>query len=209
MSTSELFDTFEANPKDVRAFDALVRALLAGEDREGLEAIYDHLPEWIEDAATSPLMRLLMQKARAVEDTELADWLPSDALDALDALRALIGDASDGVAHLHDPIGVEIGRRFVKDDEAWPHRDDGGERQPLLLPSRQSGRRVIQRHVKSHQVEGLAHARPDLFAGDAEVLATERDLIADPREHDLRVGVLQDQTGTAPRRTRWGPVEAN
>ncbi len=75
MSTSELFDTFEANPKDVRAFDALVRALIDADDREGLEAIYDHLPEWIEDAASSPLMRVLMQKARGCEDGALADWL--------------------------------------------------------------------------------------------------------------------------------------
>ena len=75
MSTSELFDTFEANPKDVRAFDALVRALLDAGDRDGLEAIYDHLPEWVEDASSSPLMRVLMQKARACEDRAVADWL--------------------------------------------------------------------------------------------------------------------------------------
>ena len=130
-----------------------------------------------------------VRRAVGDDDASLEDHDPIDQrlpgrypmLDDNEGGSRLVDDAGDGIPHLLDAVGVEIGRRFVKDDEAWPHRDDGGERQPLLLPSRQSGRRVIQRHVKSHQVEGLAHARPDLFAGDAEVLATERDLIADPR----------------------------
>ena len=38
---------------------------------------------------------------------------------------------------------------------------------------------MVERQVESDRVERPAHARPDLVARDAEVLAAERDIVAE------------------------------
>ena len=48
--------------------EALVKHLVASEDRDTLEELYSRLPEWVEDAATSALLRVLTQQARKTED---------------------------------------------------------------------------------------------------------------------------------------------
>ena len=45
MSATELFEAFEAKPSDHRAFEALVKHLIAEDDREGLGGLYARLSE--------------------------------------------------------------------------------------------------------------------------------------------------------------------
>ena len=44
----------------------------------------------------------------------------------------------------------------------------------------------------SHRVEGKRDAFPDFFAGHADVLRSERDVVLDDGSHRLIVGVLKD-----------------
>ena len=74
MSTTELFEAFEANPSDHRAFDALVKHLVSEADRDALHTVFERLPEWAGDAQ-SPLLRVLTQQARTCGDEALASWL--------------------------------------------------------------------------------------------------------------------------------------
>ena len=99
--------------------------------------------------------------------------------------------APHGVAHLGDARRVEVGGRLVEQDHARPHREHAGEREPLLLPTREGRGRPVERHVEPDRVERLPHPRPDLLARDAEVLAAERDVVADAGEDRLAVGILQ------------------
>jgi hypothetical protein len=48
-----------------------------------------------------------------------------------------------------------------------------------------------QRHGESDGVEGVGHAFPDLRPRNAEVLAAESHVVADPAHDGLRLGVLQ------------------
>ena len=75
MSATELLEAFEAKPSDHRAFEALIVHLIGEEDFEGLEGIYARLPEWVEDAGTSPLLRVLSQQARKAETEEVSTFL--------------------------------------------------------------------------------------------------------------------------------------
>ncbi|MDP6943013.1 MAG: hypothetical protein QF464_02590, partial [Myxococcota bacterium] len=75
MSATELFEAFEAKPTDHRAFGALVEHLVEAQDRDTLEVVYSRLHEWVEDPATSPILRVLSQYARKVEDEEMSSFL--------------------------------------------------------------------------------------------------------------------------------------
>ena len=83
------------------------------------------------------------------------------------------------------PRGVEVRGRLVEQHEPRAHRESAGEREPLLLAARQRLGRAVERHVEPDRVERRAHPRPDLVARNAEVLAAERDVVADPRQDHL------------------------
>ena len=91
-----------------------------------------------------------------------------------------------------DPGGVEVGRRLVEQDDARAHREDAREREPLLLPAatapRSAGRAAPRARRRRAPRAPAARSRS---RGNAEVLAAERDVVADPREDRLAVGVLQ------------------
>ena len=106
-----------------------------------------------------------------------------------------LGHARDRVAHLAHALGVEVGRRLVEQDEPRAHREHARQREALLLPTREGGRRPIERHIQTHRIERLAHPLPDLVTGDAEVLGAERHVVPDAREDRLAVGVLQHEPG--------------
>jgi len=58
---------------------------------------------------------------------------------------------------------------------------------------------MVERQVEPDRVERVGDATPGLVARHAEVLAAERDVVADAREDHLRVGILQHETGAAAR----------
>ncbi|MGB0588120.1 MAG: tetratricopeptide repeat protein [Myxococcota bacterium] len=75
MSATDLLEAFEAKPSDHRAFEALIVHLIQENDLETLEVIYSRLNEWIEDAESSPILRVLSQQARKAEDPEIGTFL--------------------------------------------------------------------------------------------------------------------------------------
>lgn len=55
-----------------------------------------------------------------------------------------------------------------------------------------------ERQSQTNRVERVAHPAPNLLAGQPQVLATERDVVADPGQDDLRVRILEHETDVAP-----------
>ncbi len=96
---------------------------------------------------------------------------------------------------------------FVEQDRPGSHRDDPGEREALLLPSRQVRRGAVGRDVEADGGERRVHARPDVGARHAQVLAPEGDVVAHPREDRLTVGVLQHHARPAAHRCGERPVD--
>lgn len=74
MSTAELLAAFEENPGDHKAFDALIRQVVADDDRDTLGSIYDRLPEWA-DGETSRLFQVLAQHARMAKAKDIASFM--------------------------------------------------------------------------------------------------------------------------------------
>ena len=120
----------------------------------------------------------------------------------------LVQAAAHGIADLQDAGGVEVGGRLVEQQQPRPHREDPGERQPLLLSAGEGRRRVVQRQpAQPDVVERLAHARPDLCRGDGEVLRPEGDVVAEAGKHHLGFRVLLHKPGAAALRPRRGTVD--
>ena len=110
----------------------------------------------------------------------------------------LVEAAPHGVADFQHTGRVEVGRGLVQQDQPGPHRQDAGQRKALFLPAGQRRRRVVQRKVRQPDVvQRLVHARPDLVAGNREVLRAEGDVVAEAGEHHLGFGVLLHEAGTA------------
>ena len=72
--TSELFEAFEADPTNHKAFEALVKHLIEQDDTETLGTVYDRLPEWAQEP-TSRLLQVLNQKARMAKGSSIASFL--------------------------------------------------------------------------------------------------------------------------------------
>jgi hypothetical protein len=53
--------------------------------------------------------------------------------------------------------------------------------------------------VEAHRVERTGDATPDLIPRKAEVLASERHVVAHPSQHHLRIRVLEHESDPAPR----------
>ncbi len=102
-----------------------------------------------------------------------------------------------GAPHLPDALGVEVGSRLVEEEEPGPHREDAGEGEALHLAAGERGGRAVEGDVEPDGVERGADADPDLVARDAQVLAAERDVVADAGEDHLRVRVLQHEPRAA------------
>ena len=74
MST-ELFLAVESNPQDVKAFESLIKACTAADDRDTLEEVYKNVPRWAPDNAQNHMVRVLSQYARTATNTHLQSWL--------------------------------------------------------------------------------------------------------------------------------------
>jgi hypothetical protein len=57
----------------------------------------------------------------------------------------LLEAAADGVADLQYAGRVQVGGGLVEQDQPWAHREDAGQRQPLLLAAGEGRRRMVQR----------------------------------------------------------------
>ena len=145
-----------------------------------------------------------------VEDDHPVDQIPPDGHAVLDHHEGRSGGlqgARHRLAHLDHPVRIEVRRRFVQQQQPRPHREGSGERQPLLLPAGQRGRRMAARQVEPHGIQCRVHPPPDLVPRHTQVLAAERDVVADPGQHHLGIRVLQHETHGPARGRRRPPVD--
>ena len=112
-----------------------------------------------------------------------------------------------GCTHFVDSVRVEIGGRFVEQQQTRTHGQDAGQRQALLLPAGELGGGMVQWQVQAHGIQRVSHPDPDLLAGDAEVLAAESDIVPQASQHHLGLRVLHDQSDTLACGVREAAVE--
>ncbi len=89
-------------------------------------------------------------------------------------------------------VGIELRRRLVEQHEPRPHRQGGGQADPLELPARELVRPPSGQMGGAERVERGVHARPDLLRRRTEVLEPEGDVVAHERHEDLVLGILED-----------------
>src|SRR5207302_5938970 len=110
-------------------------------------------------------------------------------------------------------VGVEVRGGLVEEEHARAQREDPGDRKALLLAARKRGGRAVLAIREAHVCERAVDARPDLGGGDAPVLETEGDVVAGARHGELRVRVLEHESGIATDGERGrlvscaGPIE--
>ncbi len=75
MSTSELYDAFQANTSDHKSFEALVKHLVGEDDRASLEELYQQLPSIAPDGAQSTHFRVLSTVARVSKGSDIESFL--------------------------------------------------------------------------------------------------------------------------------------
>ena len=110
---------------------------------------------------------------------------------------AALHDARDHLANRTRAVGVEVRGGLVEEQDARAERKDPGDREALLLAARKRGGRAVLAVREADVGERAVDARPDLGGGDAPVLETEGDVVAGARHDELRVRVLEHQTGIA------------
>ena len=110
-------------------------------------------------------------------------------------------------AHLGRAVGVEVGRRLVEHEQAGLQRERPGQGEALLLAAGQGVRRTLAPVREVHRGERGVDARPDALRRDASVLEPEGDVVAGPPHHDLRLGILEEQSGAVACRARLEAVD--
>ena len=113
-----------------------------------------------------------------------------------------VEDPADGIPNLGHALRVEVGRRLIEQEQPGPHGEHTRQGEALLLAAREVRGGAVERHRKTDLIETVAHALPDLVAGDTEVLAAEGDVVAHPGEDDLGVRILQHEPGPPGSRGR-------
>lgn len=91
------------------------------------------------------------------------------------------------------PGGVEVRRRLVEDKYLRAHREDRGERHPLLLAAGERVHLPPTRPSYAHVGEGLVYAAVHLLRRYAQVLQAEGHLVFHLSGDELRLRVLEDQ----------------
>ena len=109
-----------------------------------------------------------------------------DNRDAVFAVELL-----DGFHDLTAAARVKHGRRLVEDDALWPHGDDAGDGNALLLPAGKAVRRVLFVLIDADIHQRAVHTLPDLLGRDADVLQAEGDVLLHHGGDNLVVRVLE------------------
>ena len=111
-------------------------------------------------------------------------------------------DPLDGRDHVARALRIEVGRRLIKQDEPGAHGNDPGEREALLLPTRQALGGVVKRHIQAYEVQGVFDAPPYLRARQTEVLAAKCHVATHSGRNNLRVRILKNEPGRGLRGQR-------
>ncbi len=87
---------------------------------------------------------------------------------------------------------IELGGRLVEQEEPGTKREGRGDTHPLELAGRELVRLPACQMLGSKRTERLESAAVDLRRRRAEVLEPEGNLVLDPGEDDLVLGILKD-----------------
>ena len=115
-------------------------------------------------------------------------------------------DRLDGAANLRNAHRVEVRGRLIQEKEVRTHRQDGRQREALLLAPRQLRRRMVEGDIQADGVQRVAHARPDVGASHPQVLHAEGHVVADAGQDHLGLGVLHEQADASARPLRSNAV---
>ncbi len=97
--------------------------------------------------------------------------------------------------HHAGAVGIEIRRRLVEHQQSRRRRQHPGDRDPLLLPARETVRMPALEPGEADGGERLRHARPHRHERPAQVLEAEGDVVPDALHHELARGVLEHDPG--------------
>jgi hypothetical protein len=113
------------------------------------------------------------------------DRLVHPMLDEDERRAQAVQDAGKDLAHLGGAIRIEVSGRLVEHEEARPEGKRAGERQALLLATRERMGRPVARVRKLDRRQRSVHARPDAVGRDASVLEPEGDVVTGAAHDDL------------------------
>ncbi len=104
---------------------------------------------------------------------------------------------------------IEVGCRLVEHKQTRLDDQRRRQRHALKLSAGELVEAAPGQRLRTHQRQHARHARTDLAGGYAKVLEPERDLLIDPQQARLRLGVLEDDRrgGAQPRQGRLDGVE--
>jgi hypothetical protein len=114
-------------------------------------------------------------------------------LDEQDRGRSLFSPGPESVEEGGCPMRIEIGRRFVEDDDLGPRDQHPGERKALLLATRQAVRPTALETRETRLGDRVTDANPHRIKRAVAILEAERDLILDSLHHQLRPRILEDE----------------
>jgi hypothetical protein len=113
--------------------------------------------------------------------------------------RPLLGDENRGaepagdVEDLDGSFWVELRRRLVEDEQLRFERKHGSETNPLELTGRKRLGAALGQALGANLRERGVRPRPDLIRRRPDVLEPEGNLVRDPPEYDLVLGILEER----------------
>ena len=110
---------------------------------------------------------------------------------------ATLRDASQYVADRARAVRVEVRGRLIEEQNARSEHEDPGDRESLLLSTRERRGRAIFAVREADVRQRAVDSRPDLRRRDAVVLEAERHVVACAGHDELRFRILQHQAGRA------------
>ena len=102
-----------------------------------------------------------------------------------DCCTGALGGGDHGVADIGHALGVDIRGGFIQEDQAGTHGQDAGEGQALLLPAGKLLSGVVKGNSQPDEVTGPPDTLPDFGTRETQILATEGNIVTNPRGNDL------------------------
>ena len=122
-----------------------------------------------------------------------------------------MGDKEEGDAHLLLKLGqfaahglaqlsVQGGERLIQEQQAGPPYQSPRQGDPLLLTARELMRAAVTQSAQLHDGEGLLHAPPPFWGGNAVHLEAKGDVLGDAHMRKESIGLEDHAHGPHVRR---------
>lgn len=127
-------------------------------------------------------------------------------LDHHERRTGVCDDRSDRRANFTNAVQIEIGGRFIKQQQPRLHRKNACQCQSLFLPSGERSGRVVEGEIESDRLERAPNPKPYLRSWYPEVLTAERNVVTDAGKDHLCVRVLQHEADSTARALRYPTI---